>query len=349
MNQYIGTSDSGNFREAVRGITGAPQLLIMLSTKDNFSTHCLQLKEMYPDTPSIATTGFFYDSRFHNGLGIIAFYGVDVVTGVMRNASRYPIKDINELKKNIRTISPGADNTVCIDFCTGNDACVLTTMYSVFKSTGIQLTGGTAFDGMVAVNGTIYDDADAYALIKNTGKVRVYKENIYKPLGNTRYIASKTYRSRYYIGELNGRPSKQLYMDTHRITERDIVDQTKKNPFGKIVGNEVFIVSLKGYENNGLTCYRQVNDSDVLYMMELMDYKAKVDETISQIQKDFPHSSGSFSVNCIFRYQLFEEKGYFDEYLQQMSRITSHCGFVGNGEHFNHQFINQSMSIAVFE
>ena len=349
MNQYIGTSDSGNFREAVRGLTGIPQLLIMLSTKDNFESHCLQLKEMFPDTPSIATTGYFYDEHFHNGLGIVAFYNVSVVTGVMRNASRYPIRDINELKKNIRTISPGSDNTVCIDFCTGNDACVLTTMYSVFKGTGIQLMGGTAFDGLVAVNGNIYDDADAYALIKHTGKVRVYKENIYKPVDNTRYIASRTDRSRYYIGEMNGRPAKQFYTDTFHISERDIVDQTKLNPFGKTVGNEIFIVSLKGYEGNGLTCYRQVNDSDVLCMMELVDYRSKVNETVKRITNDFPHPSGSFSVNCIFRYQLFEKDNYFDEYLQQMSRITSHCGFVGNGEHFNHQFINQSMSIAVFE
>lgn len=70
-----------------------------------------------------------------------------------------------------------ARNTVCIDFCTGNDACVLTTIYSVFEKKHISLTGGTGADGKVSVNGKIYEDAAVYALVKNLGgKIKVYKE-----------------------------------------------------------------------------------------------------------------------------------------------------------------------------
>mgnify|MGYP002508431838 CR=1 FL=1 len=65
--------------------------------------------------------------------------------------------------------------------CSGNDACVLTTMYSVLGKKRIPLVGGTGDGGQVSVNGKIYEDAVAYALVKTrSGKVKVYKENMYR-------------------------------------------------------------------------------------------------------------------------------------------------------------------------
>ena len=37
------------------------------------------------------------------------------------------------------------------------------------------------------------------------------------------------------------------------------------------------------------------------------------------------------------------------QYLKEMSTLGSHAGFIGYGEHFNNQFVNQSMSCVVFE
>ena len=69
-------------------------------------------------------------------------------------------------------------------------------------------------DPFVAVNGEIFSDADAYLFVKNKGgKVRVYKENLYRPLDESRFIASRTDKSRYYIGELNGRSAKDVYKE----------------------------------------------------------------------------------------------------------------------------------------
>ncbi|MBP0954739.1 MAG: hypothetical protein J6M90_03740 [Oscillospiraceae bacterium] len=50
-----------------------------------------------------------------------------------------------------------------------------------------------------------------------------------------------------------------------------------------------------------------------------------------------------------FSHELFEETGFTNEYLGIMSSLgNSYCGFVGNGEHYCGQFLNQSMSCAVF-
>ena len=100
---------------------------------------------------------------------------------------------------------------------------------------------------------------------------------------------------------------------------------------------------------NALACFRQVNDSDVLIMLELGDYKEIVKETIRAIHKDFPHPSAVFSVNCLFRYLMFSENNYMQEYLREMGALGNHVGFVGYGEHYNNRFVNQSMTCVAFE
>ena len=100
---------------------------------------------------------------------------------------------------------------------------------------------------------------------------------------------------------------------------------------------------------NSLVCYRQVNDSDVLTLLELGDYQKIVQETIANIRSDFKHISAVFSVNCLFRYLLFSQNNNMQEYLKAMSELGNHAGLVGYGEHYNNQFVNQSMTCVVFE
>ena len=87
----------------------------------------------------------------------------------------------------------------------------------------------------------------------------------------------------------------------------------------------------------------------MLLLLELGDYRAIVQETIAQIMKDFPRRSAIFSVNCLFRYKLFSQQGYMQQYLRDMAALGSHAGFVGYGEHYNDRFVNQSMTCVVFE
>ena len=210
---------------------------------------------------------------------------------------------------------------------------------------------GTTWTSTTTTQGLIWTSENMllYAVVRNeTGKVKVYKENLYRPMDNRRFIASGTDRSRYYIGELNGKPAKTVYMNEFGITERDISKQTFSNPFGKITGNEICIISLKEPSGNGLCCYRQVNDSDVLTLLEIGDHSEIAAETIARIRADFSNISGVFAVNCAFRYLYFKEHNFLGSYLKSMSSLGSFCGFVGNGEHYNDQFINQSMSCVVF-
>ena len=275
MRQFYGMSQRGNLQEAVRGLRN-PQLIMLLSNGDQFESHVEQLEKLYPRVPSIGCIGMSYDTKVvEKGVGVVAFYdGVSATANVLEEVSVMPVKYIERLERDVRTINSSNEDTVCIDFCAGNDACALTTIYSVLKHKNISLVGGTGDAGKVSANGKVYQDAVAYALVKNNrGRVKTYKENIYHQMGNYRFIASKTDKAKYILGKLNGVSAKQVYQDILHVTEKEIQTQTFKNPFGKINGDDICIISIKEVSGNALTCFRQVNDSDVLIMLELGDYK----------------------------------------------------------------------------
>lgn len=351
MKQFFGMSQRGNLKEAVRGLT-KPQLIMLMSNSSQFEEHVKELEELYPQVPSIGCIGMCYDTKVaEHGVGVVAFLdGVSAAANVLENVTVAPIKYIKRLEDDLKAVNASQNDTICIDFCSGNDACVLTTIHTALRHRNISLVGGTGDDGKVSANGKIYKDSVAYALVRNLGgKIKAYKENIYHKMGDYQFIASDTDKAKYVIGALNGKPARQVYQDILHVTEREILTQTFKNPFGKINGDETCIISIKEVSGNALTCFRQVNDSDVLILLELGNYKEIVKETIQQICHDFPKRSAVFSVNCLFRYKLFNENGYMQEYLKEMGVLGNHAGLVGYGEHYNNQFVNQSMTCVVFE
>ena len=351
MRQFFGTSRHGNLKEAVQGL-GHPQLIMLFSNDGQFDAHVKELEVLYPGVPSIGCIGMSYDTHVtERGVSVVAFLdGVRATANVLEQVSVMPVRYIRRLEEDIKKVDGTQKDTVCIDLCSGNDACVLTTMHTALKQRSISLVGGTGDGGKVSANGRVYEDAVAYALVKNlNGRVKTYKENIYHQMGDYRFIASGTDKAKYILGSLNGQPARQVYQNILHVTEQQISTQTFKNPFGKLNGDDVCIISIKEVNGSALACFRQVNDSDVLVLLELGDFKAIVKETIDTIKKEFPKRSAVFSVNCLFRYKLFSEHHYMDEYLREMGALGSHAGFVGYGEHYNNRFVNQSMTCVVFE
>ena len=351
MKQFYGMSQRGNLDEALQGLY-QPQFIMLFSNNDQFERHVAELEKRFPGVPSIGCIGMSYRTGVvERGVGVVAFSdGVTAAANVLEGASTMPVKYIHRLEQDMQTVGGSQRDTVCIDFCAGNDACVLTTINTVLRKRGISLMGGTGDQGQVSANGRIYQDAVAYGLVRNqNGRVKTYKENIYHQYGDYRFVASNTDRANYILGSLNGKPAKQVYQDILHVSDREILTRTFQNPFGKLNGDDTLIISIKDIHGSALACFRQVNDSDVLILLELGDYRATVQDTIRQICHDFPRRSAIFSVNCLFRYKLFSERGYMQDYLRDMAALGNHAGFVGYGEHYNNRFVNQSMTCVVFE
>lgn len=351
MKVFYGTSSSGNVKEAVSGLKD-PKLIIMTATTDFFEKCVDDIENLYPGVPSIGCIAMGYNKNvLEKGVTITGFTeGCTCVTGALENVSKMPAKCISGFLDSVKKVNPGKDDTAVIDFCSGNDSGVMNTLNFALDKYNLQLMGATGDAGKVSVNGCIYEDGMAYAIIKNNhGKVKAYKENIYTPATDVTLLASKTDKSKYYIGELNGRSAKQVYMEIANCAEKDIESQTFVNPLGKMIGDDICIVSIKGVEGSGLTCYRQVNDSDILTLLSMRDPMEVAKETISSIKNDFKSVSAIYSVNCLFRYLLLTDRGELNNYLGSIASLGTSCGLIGYGEHYNGQFVNQTMTCVVFE
>lgn len=353
MKQIYGMSSSGNLREAVQNIQ-KPKALIFMTSDANFEKHTEELQQLFPDVPSIGCVGMSYggEKTCEKGVTVIAMSeGIEAVSNVIENLSTMPVKYIHRLMDDISKIQASSQNTVVFDFACGHDDKLLTTLNSFLFKKNISLVGGTGDCNKVSVNGKIYSDACAYLILKNTsGKIKVYKENIYRP-GEKRFIATKTDRSRNLLIEVDGKSAEQTYLDALGIKREAVQSQTFQNPFGHIYGDEVYLISVKDVVTGGaMECFRTVNNLDVLTIMEIEDFREVVKNTIAQIQSDFSNRiSAVLSVNCLFRYLLFNDEKYWNDYLRNMNTLGSHAGMVGYGEHYNTQHVNQTMSCAVFE
>ena len=353
MRMFYGKNPSGDVKDAVKGLS-SPKLIVFTCSEEGFDKAVADIEKLYPGVPSIGCVGMGYDSTIlEKGVSVMAFSeGVTAVTGVLEGVSTMPARHIARLEKDIEKIRPGKENTAIIDFCTGNDAALLTTFRGLVDKYNLQVMGATGDAGKVSCNGTIFKDAATYAVVRNEhGRVKTYKENIYVPKDrNKQLICSKTDRAKYYLGELNGRSAKQVYMElTGASTDKEIISQTFKNPLGKMIGEDVCIMSIKDVSGSGLILYRQANDSDILTLLEMRNPMEVAQSTVDKIKSDFDRISGIYSVNCIFRYLVLKERGELNSYLGKIASLGTSCGLIGFGEHYNAQFVNQTMTCVVFE
>ena len=150
MRQFYGMSQRGNLDEALQGLHN-PQFIMLLTNADQFERHVTELERRFPGVPSIGCIGMSYQTSVaEHGVGIIAFSeGVTAAANVLEHASTMPVKYIQRLERDMQTVGGTDRDTVCIDFCSGNDACVLTTIYTALRKRGISLVGGTGDQGNV--------------------------------------------------------------------------------------------------------------------------------------------------------------------------------------------------------
>ncbi len=344
MKQQYAVSQSGRLEEVASKIK-SPDALILITSKESFNAHVARLEELYPGVPSIAGMGISYAGTEVNekGTTLIAFYDVKADAGAIEHISEMPVKYTDRLKESIKKTGASAGTSACLDFTCGEDGRLVTTFNMVLDPLKIPLVGGTVDGPAVAADGKVYEGGCVYLILKNnTGKIKAYKENIYEPTGD-RFVATKTNPKNKTLVEVNGKPAARFYQDVLSIPDSAVATQTFKNPFGRVFGNETYLISIKEINGSALDCYKQVNDMDVLTLMELKDYKKIVEDTLDQMKRDIGPVSGIFSVNCLFRYLLFNNEKYFGDYLRNMNRFGSHAGLVGVGEHYCRQHVNQTM------
>ncbi len=363
MKSVVKTSKNSNvdaaISEATSGISTAYGIIFMsdYSRLEEFSA---KLREKYPDTDIIGTAGTVYHGNTigdSNLLIVTAITGDAVLSaGILDGISRTPLKHLYRLSDSVKAVNPEPDNTVCIEFCTSNEEVLVSSLNVVLDPKGIGLAGGTVFGApegkpsLVSYNGKTYEDACVYMVIKNkSGKAYVIRENIYDKGDGPDHTATKVNLSKKELIELDNRPAADVYMEETGVSRNELVDNVMKAPFGRVINDEIYISSMNGVTPSGsITNYKRINQNDSLRILKLLDYREINRDTRDEIKGLIARPSLIFSVNCIYRYLLFQDEGYLDEFLRDMSGVAPFVGYIGGGEQYNRQHVNQTMVCAVF-
>ena len=356
MKFVFGNSKTGNVAEALQSVKAPEAILFIVSDEQMLADAAEQIEQTFPGVPSIGGVGQSYAGKetVDQGIAIIGMMDkIKVCADVLEEASRIPAKYIRRLENAFEAVDAQAGNTACFDLCSaGADLRAVTTLSSYMSPRGYELAGGTSNSAAVACNGKVYTDACAFLVFKNlNGKIRAYKENIYVHNKDEKQaMVTDADPGTYTMCTLDDVPAEQVYRTTLGIDQSAMGTQTFKNPFGHVCGGDTYIVSIKEADAQGnLVTFRPVNKLDFLTILELGDYRAVVNETVANLKASLGSVSAVLSVNCLFRYLMFGDEHYWNDYLATMSGSFAHAGMVGVGEHYNSQFVNQTMCCLAFE
>ena len=357
MKFAYGSSKTGNVAEAVKNITSPAALFFSVASEDMLERTAAEIEKAFPGVASIGGVGQAYTDKqfFDAGITVIAMReDIRAAADVLEQASVMPVKYIRRLENAVKAVGGEKGKTACFDICSaGADVRAVTTLSGYLCRAGYDLAGGTSNSSSVACNGKVYKDACAFLIFRNLkGKIKSYKENIYvrHQENEKQFMVTEANPKEYRIRTLENMSAEKVYTSELGISRDQIMSQTFKNPFGHICDSDTYIISIKGVEADGsITTYRPANKMDFLTILSMGDYREVVQDTVSRIRRDLGSVSAVLSVNCLFRYIMFNDEHYWDSYLAEMSRSFSHAGMVGVGEHYNTQFVNQTMCCLAFE
>lgn len=363
MKIYQKSGTGNEITSIIKEITAElinPKLIIVMTPYDLLVKSSEILAEKYTDAQIIGTSGttLLNGKISDKSITITAFFDdVDAAGGIIENVNSFPVSSVASIEKNLHAINADKNNTVCIEFTTGGEEALVTTLNSVLSQKNISLVGGSVFGypenavGEVTYNGKTYSNASAYVLIKNkSGKIKVYKENLYEKTNHIMHYVTKSDPKSRKLISLDDKPALQVYCNELGISESKAMDYILENPLGRVVGNEVYISSFASINTDkSINMYKILNPNDTIFILDLMEYENIIENTHNQIKSDFNHISLILSVDCIYRYLLFNKMNYSQKYADSFSQVGPHTGIIGGGEQYNNQHVNQTMVCVVFE
>ena len=344
--------------------------IIVLSEISRLSEISESLVEKYPNAKMIGGGGrFIHRGKIHEDSFMLIFLldDCDIECGLIRNISTSPADGLMDIARSVTEISPGNNNTVCLEFSTGNEEILLSIFRTafglnrIFSNDAIKLAGGTiyvdVFDhykDIVMYNGKIYRDACTYIMIKNkTGRILVYQEHDYVRADDKTYIASKANFTTRVIKEINGQSPADIYkdyMDKEGYKEFN-PQYACQYPLGRIQNNEIFpVAQVKLEEDGSLLNHTLVGEGDKICFMRLADNYPELNlNTVQNIQMDIPNPALIISYECAYRILSFQIRNYIDTYLDKMYDKNNIVAYVCGGEQYGNKHMNMTRLSVVFE
>ncbi|MCT4598342.1 MAG: FIST C-terminal domain-containing protein [Vallitalea sp.] len=229
---------------------------------------------------------------------------------------------------------------------------LLSVIYSVIKDSEFNIVGGSAGDGsnfkntFISYNGKVIDDGCVVTFVKTNERFCIKKENIFKLSGKTMTATKVDVRNRV-IYELNGNPASTEYARILGIDEKDLNRYFTINPLGRMIGDEIFIATPTQINpDKSITVYAQVLPYSIVDILEPLDPKEVLHQTLTEVKEEIPNLKLLISFNCLLRTLYFKEKkitgdltNIFNEYVPLL------CGFSSYGEQYKKFHMNETLTI----
>ena len=284
---------------------------------------------------------------------------------LLENISKAPIGYVLDVRRRVQALGPVQEDTACLEFCTNSEEVLVTTLTAMLSPLHVPLFGGTAFhtDSLtkppfavhfrVAWQGRLYEDACIAIFLKNMrGRVRLYREMFYEVRpGTPMHLATKVDPAHRLLIELDDRPAAEVYSEETGIPQEQIVSHVAEQPFGRTLGDEVFVISMRSLEPDGaIDTSKAVNLNDAIYIMQVGDYDQMWHETCERICSEVPERQLVFAIECYHRYMFYETHGLTSILpAARAAMLGPIYGVVSGGEQIRGQHMNQTGLFLVFE
>ena len=339
-----------------------PILIIFCAPYISFTDYANDFKQFFPHSVTIGMSTFvaFSSSGFSKtGLAAMAvFEGIEVSEGTLFEVSHYPMRHKESIVKAMSRLS-SLENTICFEFTTAFQNCeelVQDTFRAVLEKEKVPIFGGTAgaspefTETYVSLNGVSYREAAVFVLIKNLqGKIRLYKENIFKPTEHY-FIATDVDCDERTVYEYDYTTAAEAVASAIQVPVEELPDIIGNYPVGRIHGDIIYITDpAKVWPDGRITYYARIYNRTRLVLLEADDVDRVWNETAAKVHMD---GSISFSIvcNCMGRSTMFFKKGKFADFNSKLTgEYGDFIGFSGYGEQLNYEHQNQTLIMAVFE
>lgn len=367
MVYHIGRSKNKEPQACVDEVSrefSTPKLILYFSPVEQFEAYTRLLHEKFPDSVCMGATTIVSigkDGADKEGLMAVGVEsGIQCSAGVLEDADLYPIKYVKRVEECVRKTG-GGQNTICLEFTTAfrcAEESVLAALNSVLEEHNIPLIGGTAGDDTsgkatyVGLNGRVYDNSCVFALLHNeSGRIHLFRENIYKPLTGNLLTATKVDYVKRTVKEYDHQPAAVAYARELGVAESALASKLDSYPIGRVLGDEMYITANCAVgADKSMTYHARIYENAQLVVLEPDDYRRVVSETMEKIRQQVPRPSFAIMCHCLARTLLFEGEGYLQEYAKTMGNVLGdYIGFSGYGEQMNGQQFNQTMTVVVFE
>ncbi len=342
---------------------GIPKLIIFAAPDEGFDFFTTKFHKAFKKAVIVGVSTYTaFSNKGYSVGGVCAlcvYDGIECAAGTLLEITHYPMRYASEVERALSELSD-LDNTVCIEFSTAYGKCeelVQDTYRSVLEHKHINVVGGTAGAPLiskktyVSVNGTVYDEASVFVLIKNlNGRILCYKENLFKPM-NHYFTATDVDCDERVVYEYNNRPAADVMSSLLQVERKKLADELWLHPVGRLSGDEIYIAEPDKLGDDGsISYYSRIYNRSKLVLLEADDADKVANRTAADIRYEIESPSMTVVVNCYARTRYFEKtrkiKNFNDKLTMEYGNFVGMSGF---GEQINFEHFNMTMVMAVFE